>query len=591
MDAEFGRGIPVESGAPVQAAGPRVGADRPRRPLGAFKCLSLVLVGLLGVLVWQRLWRGSNPADDAIRRFRAGDVQNRIAAVTDLERFGPDEPEIAIAALRSSLEDDDAQVRAGGAVALVMVVRSAGIKGVAQSEVRHAVAALIERRKDPEPIVRASMIQALWLIASLWEGPPGVVDGARVEQELIEATHEPEATVRLSAVRGLGAVGPQLADDPPQALFAALEDPSDTVRAGAADAIVRFPKGLARWLPSVVRSFERADPAVRSGYRLVLQRIRPRTFGPDAVAPLGLILSSPDEEVRCGAASALRSFGKAASPAIPALVASIRRPGREHVSPSRPADGVHPVLTPDQELWWTAGPGSLDGKEPALMAGLALLKIVPDSELTSAAQAIDPQSFATLTAVLGSGTPDVRAVVAYVLGRIEPTPAVMPALGKAVRDPEPTVRAAALKALHDIADRMPFEPPKTFKAALEDASPTVRYWAAGALGHIRLGLDPYIPALLEHAEHDPDQDVRAICAYELQDFVRPSAVTSAVVPVLTRALESPAQTVQSAACGLLAKLGTASAPAIPRLRALAKSSVRTVRESARQALTKLEATE
>jgi HEAT repeat protein len=245
------------------------------------------------------------------------------------------------------------------------------------------------------------------------------------------------------------------------------------------------------------------------------------------------------------------------------------------------------VLKPDKEFAWTAGPASARVSDPALMAALALLSVLPDFPFRHKPPPLDPNSFTALTDVLGSGTAEVRAAVACALGRFPPSPAVIPALGKAVRDPDATVRAAALKAVHDIADRMAFAPPETFKAALDDESAGVRYWAAGALGHIALGVDPYLPALFEHAEHDPDRDVRMVCALEIQDFIKPTAVTPAIVPILTRALDNPESNVRCAACGLLARLGPASVSTIPRLRALAKSANRNLRESAERALLKL----
>jgi HEAT repeat protein len=565
MDEDLRR---PESAARAEGYGVR-GRGKPRR---AVKYLALVLVGLLGVLATQSLWNGSGPAAAAARRLRDGDAAKRIAAIDDLERFGPYDPGVAIPALRSSLKDEEARVRASGALALVMVVRGTGLSGAAQPEARRAVAALFENLKDPEANARASAVHALWLLASLWEGPAGVVDRSGVHDALIEAAADPDATVRHSAVHGLGAIGPKLSDDPPPALPAALEDTSDEVRTAAADALARFPKGLPRLLPSLVRSFEKARPGARPAYALVLNRIRPWAFSADAVLALGSALSSPDDEVRCSAASALRAFSEMAYPAIPALAASIGRPGRERMLPSGPAPGKPSILTPDEELWWTTGPGSSGGNDPALASARALLRVLPRFGFSDKAPPIDPKSFRALTEVLGSGTPEVRATVAYALGRFQPTPAVVPVLGEAVRDPDATVRAAALKALHDIGDRMPFVPPETFKAALEDESPGVRYWAAGALGHIRLGVDPYIPELLEHAEHDPDRDVRDVCAFEIQEFIRPTAVTPTVVPVLIKALDSPAQNVRCAACGLLAKLGPASTSAIPQLIRLLKEN-------------------
>jgi HEAT repeat protein len=186
------------------------------------------------------------------------------------------------------------------------------------------------------------------------------------------------------------------------------------------------------------------------------------------------------------------------------------------------------------------------------------------------APALQPDSLAAMKEGLKTAGPDVRAAIAYALGRFQPDPAFVPALAAAIRDPVSTVRAAALKGLHDLADGMPFVPPQEFKAALDDSSPGVRYWAAGALGHVQRGLDPYVPIMIQHAEHDPDRRVREVCVSEIRDMVRPKAVSAAMVPILTKALESPVQEVRCAACGLLGRLGQTATPAIPALLRLLK---------------------
>jgi HEAT repeat protein len=284
----------------------------------------------------------------------------------------------------------------------------------------------------------------------------------------------------------------------------------------------------------------------------------------------------------------LRAFGEAAFPAIPALAASISRPGRERKPTSALAGGNGPMLTPDDWAWWSSGPGSANREESALTSALTLLRILPAFPCYNAPP-IEATSLEVLAEALRSGTPEVRATVAYALGRFQPAPAVVLVLGRAVRDPDAAVRAASLKALHDIADRMPFVPPETVKAALEDDEPTVRYWAAGALGHIQLGLGPYVAELLRLAEHDPDREVRAICAHEIKDMIRPTAVTPAIVPVLTRALDRPDPSARRAALALLARLGPATAPAISRLRELAQSLDPDLKGAAREALRKLKA--
>jgi HEAT repeat protein len=331
-------------------------------------------------------------------------------------------------------------------------------------------------------------------------------------------------------------------------LSGALEDPSERDRVAAAESLVRFRRGLPRVLPDFNRSFEKARPEARRAYTIVLERIRPRAFlATEAVPALVSALASPDDEIRCLTATALAAFGEDARPAIPTLVATICRPVRD------------------------PRPGAVDRRDPALAAARAILNILPENALRlKPSVSIDSDSLSALAKVLHSGDPQVRAAVALALGRFRPNPAVIPVLGDAVRDPDAAVRAAALKALHDIGDSMPFVPPGTVGAALADQSPQVRYWAAGALGHAGLGIDAFVPELVRRAEHDPDAEVRAVCAFELQEFLRPPAVTPRVVPVLIEALDCPDERVRRAACGLLARFGPASASAVPALIRLAR---------------------
>ena len=72
-------------------------------------------------------------------------------------------------------------------------------------------------------------------------------------------------------------------------------------------------------------------------------------------------------------------------------------------------------------------------------------------------------------------------------------------------------------------------------------------------------------------------------------MVRPTAVTPAIVPVVTRALDRPDPSVRRAALAFLTKLGPATAPTIARLRELAQSPDPDLKEAAREALRKLKA--
>jgi HEAT repeat protein len=479
---------------------------------------------------------------------RSDVASRRISAIHDLERLGPEDPEVAIPALSASLEDTDPAVRAAAAIALGVAGLGTEARGAVPADVTHALALLLSRLKDPEATVRAAAAQGLWMIASGWNASDHRVDILHVKAALIRAAVDPDPGVRFAALRGLGAIAPKVGDDPPLPLAAALEDPSEKVRVGAAESLLLFRRGLPPMLPTLVRSFEKARPDVRPAYASVLGRIRPRAFQQAAIPALASALTSHDDEIRCLAATSLAAFGEDAHSSIPSLVSSISRP-----STAREVPG--------------------EGLDPVLAAARAILKITPENALArKPGPPIDPESLAALAEVLRSGRPSVRAAVAASLGRFRPTSAVIPVLGKAVEDPDAAVRAAALRALHDIGDAMSFVPPPTLRAALEDESGEVRYWAAGALGHAGLGIDPYVADLLRHAEHDPDARVRAVCALEVQECIKPPAVTTAMVPVVTLALDNPDPRVRCAACGMLGTFGPASAQAIPALVELLRHS-------------------
>jgi len=515
--------------------------SRHRRSNRLLVFLLLAMICAVVDLATRDLWLTSNPAAAAARQIRDLDASKRIAAIRDLERFGTEEPAIAIRALTSGLKDNDASVRATAAMALVIPVHGARRRGAADTEVKRAVVSLSECLRDPGSDVRAAGLRALWMIASPWDGSVPAIDAERVEAALIEAATDPEAVVRISALSGLGMIGPSVSEDPPALLTRALEDDSDKVRSAAAEALVRFPEGLPRMLPSLIRSFEIARPQFRPAYAAVLGGVRPRSFTVDAVPVLATALASSDDEIRWLAADSLAAFGDGAYHAIPALFLSMARPGRQ-------------------------GAALTDGRDPMLAAARAILTITQQQGLhPKPVPSFDSKALPAFAQVLRSAAPEARAAIAAALGRLQPIPALIPLLGEVVRDPDAAVRAAALRALHDIGDRMPFSPPETVTLALEDESPHVRYWAAGALGHAGRGIDLSVPALLRHAEHDANADVRSLCADELQAYIKPPAVTPAVVPILITALESPNRQVRAAACAMLGRFGAASAGAIPSI--------------------------
>jgi HEAT repeat protein len=379
------------------------------------------------------------------------------------------------------------------------------------------------------------------MAATLVEGTPLRFDRAPIVEALRSTAADPEPAVRTSAVRALGMVAPKVAPEPPSLLIRALEDDAEPVRAAAVIALTCFRQGLPKALPELARSCENARPEFRAGYAQVIEAIRPRDFTADAVPALAGALSSPDDGVRVAAANAIGAFGKEAQRAVPALIASLGRPSK-------------------------AVPPPKDDVDPAVAAAQALARVGDAySVAIDVGPSVDAGSLQTLAEVVTSGKPPVRRSVARALGHFEPTPGVVPVLGDLSADTDENVREAALRSLDEVGHRLAFVPPASVKRALEDPDRNVRFWAAGAVGHAGRGIDPFIPSMLRHAEHDSDAEVRNCFAMELRNFIKPPGVTSAVIPQLTEALKSTDRETRCAACSLLGKFGPDAVGLVPEM--------------------------
>ncbi len=100
--------------------------------------------------------------------------------------------------------------------------------------------------------------------------------------------------------------------------------------------------------------------------------------------------------------------------------------------------------------------------------------------------------------------------------------------------------------------------------ALEDASAETRVDAAAAIIHAGMGIDKFIPAIVRHAVHDPDQRVRSMCGNAI-GHLHTRGVKPAAIPELLKALESSEPGVREEVSRLLGRFGRDSASAIPAL--------------------------
>jgi HEAT repeat protein len=129
-------------------------------------------------------------------------------------------------------------------------------------------------------------------------------------------------------------------------------------------------------------------------------------------------------------------------------------------------------------------------------------------------------------------------------------------------------RLGALRVLSVVALVVPTEPPAEVAASLKDESPKNRATAVVALFSFSRGLDPWLAPIFRMMEHD-EPPVRDACEKAMAR-VRPPAVTSKSVTVLTYALRSRDRRVRTVAISLLEEFGGESQRAVPILIAVAK---------------------
>lgn len=134
----------------------------------------------------------------------------------------------------------------------------------------------------------------------------------------------------------------------------------------------------------------------------------------------------------------------------------------------------------------------------------------------------------------------------------------VPALARALRDPDPEMRRNAAVALDVIGGG----------------------WWHFADGGSKLDLRPALPALLT-ALADVDPGVRAWAAQDISDI---GAAAAMAVPHLRVMLHSPDPGSRGSACSALGGIGSAARDALPDLRLALNDSSPEVRQSARDAI-------
>lgn len=141
-------------------------------------------------------------------------------------------------------------------------------------------------------------------------------------------------------------------------------------------------------------------------------------------------------------------------------------------------------------------------------------------------------------------------------------PASVPALARALRDPDPEMRRHVAVAMDVVGGG----------------------WWQFPDGDTKLDLRPALPALLT-ALGDSDPDVRAWAAQDIGD-IGEAAVTA--VPRLRGMLHSPDPGSRGSACNALGEIGSAARGALPDLRQALDDSSPEVRRAARDAIVRID---
>lgn len=140
-------------------------------------------------------------------------------------------------------------------------------------------------------------------------------------------------------------------------------------------------------------------------------------------------------------------------------------------------------------------------------------------------------------------------------------PASVPALARALHDPDPEMRRHVAVAMDVVGGG----------------------WWHFPDGDAKLDLRPALPALLT-ALHDSDSEVRAWAAQDISDI---GAAAAAAVPHLRAMLHSPDPQTRGSACGALGAIGFAARGALPDLQQARNDTSPEVRQAARDAITRI----
>ena len=423
----------------------------------------------------------------AIKRLNSGSASARRAAA---ERLGALGSSRAIEPLIRALGDGDKEVRKAAALALAKLGETTwkrDVDGGPTADIRRLGAS-----DDPRAVL--AIIRALEVGTDFMRR-----DAAR----LLCNRKDPRA------------VGP---------LVKALDDDDRDVRRNAVDALEELPSD--RTLAPLLKALGHGSARVRSGAVHALRRVRDDRV----VRGVAAALEDRDTEVRRAAAAALRHPGfrvpRVVGPLLAALGdddAGVREHAQQALGAMKPETTVEPLTdalasdAPAVRLGAVAVLGELG--DPRATA--PLIRAMGDGQAQvrdAAAKAVrdtkDRNLCKLLIEALGDESAELRAGAAEVLGwRGEaPEAGATAPLTRALQDPSEAVRKAAAETL--ASPQFAGRAAEALFEVLGDPEPGVR---AAAVKGVRAAEDPRIPDALIRCLGDADPRVRRAAASALGD--------------------------------------------------------------------------
>jgi HEAT repeat protein len=426
----------------------------------------------------------------------------------------------AIPPLQTALESKDAQQRAGAA-------RAIGAMGPAASV---AVPALVKNLGDGSDEVRQGSAEALGQI------------GAPAKSAVVAALGDADAKRRAGAALALAQLGSAAKDTAPTLIPILEKEQDPAARMAQITALPKTGPDRERGVPLLVAAATDPDDTVRHVGINALAAAR--ALHPDAVPALAGLLKNSDPAMRQRAAHVLGRLGPDAASALPALV--------DAALASNGDDVFTDALTQN-------GPAAL----PALLSALKDAKPAANAWIFRTLRGFGAAAVPALSEALKNPKVEVRVAAIQALGAmgLDAIPE-MHTLSTMASGAEPKVQAAALRALVALhAEPKHLKP--LLEAAMASPLPDVKRAAAAGLaatgGAAELGVDSLVALL---SDDDPTGRLSAVQALgELGPKSGPA------VNALVEHFEDPA--LQVAIIETLRRLGSAAAPATPRLLELA----------------------